>query len=106
MRRSAAARKPYAGVKWLTEEQLFNTPGLRALAVETEVKDLLAEIKDLQIRIEEKEKALAHVKARADKRKAWEDVLWALARQFGHPAGWRGLLFCFGPSRHEKEPML
>ena len=27
---------------------------------------------------EEKEKALAHVKARADKRKAWEDVLWAL----------------------------
>jgi hypothetical protein len=27
---------------------------------------------------EEKEKALAHVAARADKRKAWEDVLWAL----------------------------
>ena len=27
---------------------------------------------------EEREKALAHVSARPDKRKAWEDVLWAL----------------------------
>ena len=41
-RREAAARdKAYEGVKWLTEEQLLNTKGLQAVAVETEVKDLL-----------------------------------------------------------------
>jgi predicted dehydrogenase len=40
-RRLAAARRDYQGVTWLTEEQLLNTPGLRAVAVETEVKDLL-----------------------------------------------------------------
>ncbi|MGB8167209.1 MAG: Gfo/Idh/MocA family oxidoreductase [Chthoniobacteraceae bacterium] len=34
--------KTYAGVPVLTEEQLLNTPGLQAVAVETEVKDLLA----------------------------------------------------------------
>ena len=32
----------YAGVNWMTEEQLFNTPGLQAIAVETEVCDLLS----------------------------------------------------------------
>jgi predicted dehydrogenase len=32
----------YAGLPWLTEEQLLTAPGLRAVAVETEVKDLLA----------------------------------------------------------------
>jgi predicted dehydrogenase len=42
LRRAAATRKDYKDVRWLTEEQLFNTPGLRAVAVETEVKDLLA----------------------------------------------------------------
>lgn len=42
LRKLAAARKDYQGVRWLTEEQLLNTPGLRAVAVETEVKDLLA----------------------------------------------------------------
>jgi len=42
-RREAAQRdKSYEGVKWLTEEQLLNTKGLQAVAVETEVKDLLA----------------------------------------------------------------
>lgn len=42
LRRQAAGRKDYQGVTWLTEAQLFNTAGLRAVAVETEVKDLLA----------------------------------------------------------------
>jgi predicted dehydrogenase len=41
LRRRAETRKEYQGVRWLTEEQLLNTPGLRAVAVETEVKDLL-----------------------------------------------------------------
>jgi predicted dehydrogenase len=42
-RRREALRddKAYAGVPWLTEEQLLNTKGLQAVAVETEVKDLL-----------------------------------------------------------------
>ncbi len=41
--REAALRdKAYEGVKWLTEEQLLNTKGLQAVAVETEVKDLLS----------------------------------------------------------------
>lgn len=42
--RRAAAEKSsaYAKVPWMTEEQLLNTPGLQAVAVETEVKDLLA----------------------------------------------------------------
>lgn len=31
----------YAGLPWLTEEQLLNTPGLQAVAVETEVAGLL-----------------------------------------------------------------
>lgn len=34
--------KTYTGLTWMTEEQLLNTPGLQAAAVETEVKDLLA----------------------------------------------------------------
>jgi predicted dehydrogenase len=41
LRRAAAARRDYAGVKWLSESDLLATPGLRAVAVETEVKDLL-----------------------------------------------------------------
>lgn len=41
LRRLAMARKDYQGLTWLTEEQLFNTPNLKAVAVETEVKDLL-----------------------------------------------------------------
>lgn len=40
-RKKAAASEDYAGVPWLTEEQLLNTPGLQAVAVETDVKELL-----------------------------------------------------------------
>jgi len=31
----------YRGLNWLSEEQLFNTPGLQAIAVETEVSELV-----------------------------------------------------------------
>lgn len=41
-RRAAAEKNPaYAGLSWLTEEQLLNAPGLQVVAVETEVKDLV-----------------------------------------------------------------
>ncbi|MCX6907377.1 MAG: Gfo/Idh/MocA family oxidoreductase [Verrucomicrobia bacterium] len=41
-RRAAAGKtKTYAGLVWMTEEQLLNTPGLQTVAVETEVKDLV-----------------------------------------------------------------
>nr|MDQ3625405.1 Gfo/Idh/MocA family oxidoreductase [Verrucomicrobiota bacterium] len=42
-RRRAAAEKSkaYAGLTWMTEEQLLQTPGLQAIAVETTVKDLV-----------------------------------------------------------------
>ena len=42
-RRRAAAEKSraYADLKWMSEEELLGTPGLRAVAVETEVKDLV-----------------------------------------------------------------
>jgi predicted dehydrogenase len=46
-RSSKAARfagsdlKPYKGLKWLTEEELFNTPGLQAVAVEPANSDLV-----------------------------------------------------------------
>jgi predicted dehydrogenase len=33
--------KPYEGLKWLTEEELFNTPGLQAVTVETPNLDLV-----------------------------------------------------------------
>jgi predicted dehydrogenase len=42
LRRAASGRKDYQGVRWMTEEELLNTSGLKAVAVETEVKDLLA----------------------------------------------------------------
>jgi predicted dehydrogenase len=32
---------PYAGVPWMTEKELLQTPGLQAVAVETEVRDLV-----------------------------------------------------------------
>jgi len=32
----------YQGLKWMSEEELLNTPGLRAVAVETEVRQLLS----------------------------------------------------------------
>ncbi|MSU66918.1 MAG: Gfo/Idh/MocA family oxidoreductase [Opitutus sp.] len=40
-RARAERGQPYAGVPWMTEEQLLNAPGLKVVAVETEVKDLL-----------------------------------------------------------------
>ncbi len=40
-RESALKDKAYQDVTWLTEEQLLNVKGLQAVAVETEVKDLL-----------------------------------------------------------------
>jgi predicted dehydrogenase len=33
--------KPFEGLKWLTEEELFNTPGLQAVMVETPNSDLV-----------------------------------------------------------------
>ncbi|HCE46922.1 MAG TPA: gfo/Idh/MocA family oxidoreductase [Lentisphaeria bacterium] len=33
--------KPYEGLKWMTEEELFNVPGLQAVAVETPNADLV-----------------------------------------------------------------
>ena len=41
LRERAEQAKAYAGLTWMTEEQLLNTPGLHAVAVETEVKDLV-----------------------------------------------------------------
>ncbi len=42
-RRSRAEQsKIYAGLTWMTEEQLLNSPGLQAVAVETAVKDLVS----------------------------------------------------------------
>ena len=32
----------YRGLRWMTEEQLLNVKGLQAVAIETEVRDLLA----------------------------------------------------------------
>jgi predicted dehydrogenase len=40
-RKALAGRREYAGLPWLTEEQLLNTPGLRAVLVETAVADLV-----------------------------------------------------------------
>jgi predicted dehydrogenase len=41
-RRAAAEKSPtYADLKWMTQEELLNTPGLQAVAVETAVKDLV-----------------------------------------------------------------
>jgi predicted dehydrogenase len=34
--------KPYEGLKWMTEEELFNVPGLQAVTVETPNGDLVA----------------------------------------------------------------
>ncbi len=40
-RKKVADSSDYQGVKWITEEELLHTPGLQAVAVETDVKDLL-----------------------------------------------------------------
>lgn len=41
LRAKAEKSATYQGVPWMTEEQLLNTPGLQAVAVETQVKDLV-----------------------------------------------------------------
>ena len=40
-RRAAERRKEYQGVRWLTQEQLLNEPGLEAVVVETGVADCI-----------------------------------------------------------------
>lgn len=40
-RKKMEQTEDFAGLPWLTEEQLFNTPGLQAVSVETEVGSLL-----------------------------------------------------------------
>ena len=43
-RRADAARLPaYRDVRWMTRDELFGTPGLRAVAIETRIEDLLDE---------------------------------------------------------------
>ena len=42
LRRAAEKNRAYDGVRWMTEAELLATPGLRAVVVETEVKDLLS----------------------------------------------------------------
>ena len=41
-RARAEKSSAYEGLRWLSEQELLETPGLKAVAVETEVKDLLA----------------------------------------------------------------
>jgi predicted dehydrogenase len=41
LRRRAADLPAYRGLRWLTRDQLLDTPGLRAVLVETRVRDLL-----------------------------------------------------------------
>ncbi|WP_020475632.1 Gfo/Idh/MocA family protein [Zavarzinella formosa] len=41
LRKRAETQEPFAGLKWLTQEQLLNTPGLQAVLVETHVGSLL-----------------------------------------------------------------
>jgi predicted dehydrogenase len=41
LRKRCENRDPYVGLKWMTEEQLLGARGLRAVAVETEIRDLV-----------------------------------------------------------------
>lgn len=41
-RRRSAMQDPYRDLPWMTQEQLLNVPGLQAVLVETEVRDLLS----------------------------------------------------------------
>ncbi len=41
LRKRAESQAPYRGLKWLTRDQLLETPGLQAVLVETRVRDLL-----------------------------------------------------------------
>ncbi|MBL7188384.1 MAG: Gfo/Idh/MocA family oxidoreductase [Phycisphaerae bacterium] len=40
-RKDAKKRSAYRGLKWISEEQLLNTPGLQAVAVETDIPELV-----------------------------------------------------------------
>jgi predicted dehydrogenase len=42
LRNAAAGHAAFKDLKWMTREELLNTPGLQAVLVETRVKDLLA----------------------------------------------------------------
>jgi predicted dehydrogenase len=42
LREAALTKKAFQDLAWKTEEQLLNTPGLQAVLVETEVRDLLS----------------------------------------------------------------
>ncbi|MFM7166614.1 MAG: Gfo/Idh/MocA family protein [Planctomycetaceae bacterium] len=41
LRKAAQDRDPWRNLPWMTREQLLNTPGLQAVLVETQVRDLL-----------------------------------------------------------------
>lgn len=41
LREQAKSKEEYRGVPWMTREQLLNAPGLQAVLVETQVRDLL-----------------------------------------------------------------
>lgn len=41
LRQKAESQAPFNGLKWMTQEQLLNEPGLQAVLVETHVRDLL-----------------------------------------------------------------
>jgi predicted dehydrogenase len=41
LRRQAESQEPYRDLPWMTQEQLLNVPGLQAVLVETQVRDLL-----------------------------------------------------------------
>ncbi len=41
LRKKVQGSKEYAGLPWMTEEQLLNTPGIQAVSVETDVAHLL-----------------------------------------------------------------
>jgi len=41
LRRAAEKRPAYRGVRWMTQAELLSTPGLQAVLVETEIRDLL-----------------------------------------------------------------
>ena len=41
LREAAGRQATYRDLRWMTEEELLNTPGLQAVAVETAVRDLV-----------------------------------------------------------------
>ena len=49
LRNAAQTRDPYRDLNWMTREQLLNTPGLQAVLVETQVRDLLEKHRALEV---------------------------------------------------------